>query len=193
MLQPELFDDLQNQQRPRNGLFASFPGRFLRLKVAYEDVLFAGLGLVLVLLAGFCLGVERGKRLAPPQIARELLEVGTSEAIGEVPTSGVGETVRAAPMIPTSVPPAFPDLPDAREPEGSYAVQLASYVGAQSAQSESQRLARRGIKCQVLKQRNYYELRAVGFSSRKEAEKAVGSFRKTYRDAFIKRLSSKGK
>ncbi len=195
MLQPELFDDLQPQQRPKHAPFSAFPGRFLRLKVAYEDVLFATLGLVLVLLAGFCLGIERGKRLVTSQqMGREVLGTAAAgEGAGEVPASRTAEVVRVAPAIPATVPVAPPDLAERREAEGSYAIQLASYMGIQSAQSRTQWLSRQGIKCQVLKQGVYYELRAVGFSSRDEAEKALAGLRKTYQDAFIKRLSSKGK
>ena len=76
-MQPELFDNLQAPQ-PRRFQSPLFPSRFLRVRIAYEDLIFGGLSLVLVLLAGFCIGVERGKKLvffAPAAPVREDLRV----------------------------------------------------------------------------------------------------------------------
>ena len=68
--------------------------------------------------------------------------------------------------------------------------QLATYAGQASAQEEAQRLARLGISCAVIRHGRYLELRAIGFPTREEAEAALAGLRKTYRDAFIKRLSA---
>jgi hypothetical protein len=69
-------------------------------------------------------------------------------------------------------------------------IQLASYNGERSAREEAARLSKRGIQAQVIPQGRYFELRAVGFRTRAEAKGALGALSKTYRDAFIKRLSS---
>ena len=65
MFQPELFQDLPTEQKPKRFQLPSIAGRFLRVKVAYEDLIFLTLAILLVMLGGFCLGVERGKRLVP--------------------------------------------------------------------------------------------------------------------------------
>lgn len=184
MAERDLFADLPGQQRPKRSVWtAAFPGRFLRLKVAYEDLVFAALGLVLVMLAGFCLGVERGKGLGLPAPSMAQASVGTAAA-KPLPT------VEASAPSPPAAVAAIAVAPAGRSLGGGYAIQLATYAGAASAQTELQRLARQGTSCQVIRQGRYVELRAVGFPTRAEAEAALAGLRKTYRDAFIKRLSA---
>lgn len=186
-----------------------FPGRFLRLRVAYEDLIFGTLALALVLLAGFCLGIERGKRLgtlllpsdqvagiASAQGSRERLEppmVGIASAQAPVrPAARPAEPV--LPVIRVSTPVVSGSAVSKSEAqdlaEGAYAIQLASYNGERSAKEAAARLSKQGIQAQVVSQGRYFELRATGFQTRAEAKAALGGLSKTYRDAFIKRLSS---
>jgi len=149
-----------------------FPHRFIRVRIAYEDVIFCALSLVLVLLAGFCLGVERGKHISAAPFERKSV----------VPPEVVlAETaVPAAPRVSAVPPPA----------NGSYAIQLASYVGVQAAQTEAQRLQRLGFMPRVIQQGKYFELRVIGYRTRDEASGSLVTLKKTYRDSFIKRLAS---
>lgn len=192
MVQPELFDELHAERKPRRSFLPAFPGRFLRLKVATEDAVFAGLGLVLVVLAGFCLGVERGKRLpASPTAPEPALGVAVARETAARPAP-VPER-KLTPAIPVAVSPA-PAEPEpavgSEAPGGGYAIQLASYAGIQSAQEEAKRLGRKGFRAQVVRQGHWVELRAVGYRSKAQAQEALAILRKTYRDAFVKRLSS---
>ncbi|MBI3322786.1 MAG: SPOR domain-containing protein [Candidatus Omnitrophica bacterium] len=191
-----------------------FPGRFLRVRVAYEDLIFGTLALALVLLGGFCLGVERGKRLgvgvapladagnvgvASAQVARERLEAPRISAAPrkierKPPMVLPREEVAALPVIRVSTPVVTGSAlttSDARDQAaGAYVIQLASYNGERSAKEEAGRLSKRGVKAQVIPQGKYFELRAVGFRTRAEAKGALSALTPTYRDAFIKRLSS---
>ncbi len=167
-----------------------FPHRFIRVRVAYEDLIFSVLSLVLILLAGFCLGVERGKRLVVPDVpAEERLAVQRQvvlpvqiRAVAEVP---VKETVSSSTEVPVRVPAV-----SVSGPEGPYAIQLASYVTPLAAQAEADRLRRLGFTARVIKQGKYFELRVVGYRSKSEASGSLAMLRKTYHDSFIKRLSS---
>ena len=181
-MQPELFEELQTQPSQRRFQLPSlFPHRFLRLRLAYEDVIFGSLSLILVLLAGFCFGVERGKRLTPVEQA-------------------VKPTVVVAVAGPVPVPaknPSMPVIPVAAvshvsesEPGVHYAIQLASYVDMKVAQAEVQRLRRIGFNSMAVKQGKYIELRVIGYRSRAEAMNSLGALRKMYHDGFVKRLSS---
>ena len=200
-MQQELFSELSRkpESRPSRFHFPLFPGRFLTVKVAYEDLVCGLLSLVLLLLGGFCLGVERGKQLGAsgvsvvlPLITQETQdasETGSGAPAGSLETGLTQEAL----TVPVGVPK--PAVPAARGPilanAGQlYVIQLASYVGARSARSEAERLRRRGVQTRVIKQGRYFELRAVGFRSREEARVSLITLRKTYRDAFIKRVSS---
>lgn len=194
MVQPELFPDVHAQRKLKRSLFPALPGRFLRMKIAYEDAVFVGLGLLLVVLAGFCLGVERGKRLDSSRVRPEpAWGLAAAQGSGRGSAAAPGpEQRKPSPMIPVAVSPApaAPSpAPEAEESSGEYAIQLASYVGIQSAQEEAKRLGRKGIRAEVIPQGRFYELRAVGYRSKAQATEALASLRKTYKDAFVKRRS----
>lgn len=192
MLQPEFFPDLPPDQKPKHFQFVNFPGRFFRLRVAYEDAVFTVLGLLLVVLAGFCLGVERGKQLGPQMEVVSMAGVATAQNLP------VAESVRPAvpaaaprksiPIIPAAVSPV--PAPAVSEPaaSGGFAIQLATYMGQQAAQEEVRRLAKNGVRAQVIKQGKYLELRAAGYRSKQEAKAALAGLRKKYPDSFLKRV-----
>ncbi len=205
MFHPELFPDLQAGQKPQHFQLLHFPGRFLRFRVAYEDAVFTLLGLILVLLAGFCVGVERGKRMGPEPVVLKSAGVATarenspvSEAapvVSIVSTRRPAETRRMLPVIPAGVSPALATSsgvvePVSPGPKAGFAIQLATYIGQDAAQEEVKRLAKKGIRAQVLKQGKYYELRAAGYRSRSEAKQALTGLRKSYPDAFLKSVST---
>lgn len=196
-MQSELFVDLQSEKQ-KSFHFPTFAGRFLHLKVAYEDIVFGLLGLMLVVLASFCLGVERGKQLdggssvavsvSSPAFARPAVSGPAADLSEGIIVAADVQMRRPAPVIPA--PAVMPSVPLAGQSGRSvYAIQLASYAGNQSAQSEVQRLQRKGVQALVVKQSKYFELRAVGFESRIDAEKALLTLKKIYRDAFIKQPS----
>lgn len=198
-MQPELFQDLPAGQRPKRSAWGAFPGRHLQIRVAYEDLIFGVLGVLLLLLGGFCLGVERGKRLtggrgsavsvhAPRAPEPELPSQVVGSEPGPVLMPAV-PAVRPAPIAPARKSKAVSVA--AREPQGRYVIQLASYVGPQSARNEAERLRRKGVDARVVKSGRYYELRAIGYRSHLEAKSSLERLRKRYRDAFVKRLSAR--
>ena len=199
MNQPELFPDSPSESRNKRLQFPLFPGRFLRLRVAYEDLIFCALGLVLVLLAGFCLGVERGRALTRVPESSEPTEQQQTAGVA-VAASAVGRPVpdmpvreeRPVPVVPAAVSPLPSEPTRADVPKGVFVIQLASYVGSQSAEEEARRLNRQGVRTQVIKKGKYVELRAVGYRSWTEAKQSLAMLRKTYPDAFLKRLSPQG-
>lgn len=188
MFQPELFQDLP-EQKPKPFQLSNFPGRFLRLRVAYEDAVFAALGLILVVLAGFCLGVERGKRVGPqPQ---PVGMIGIATARESVPASQPVPPTAGRRKLPPVIPAAVPAAPSTQRPKTEeFAIQLATYGGQSAADEEARRLAQRGVRVQVIRQGRLLELRAAGYRSKPEAKTALGTLRKSYPDAFLKRVSA---
>ena len=192
-MQPELFEDLQQQPAQRRFQVPVFPHRFLRLRVAYEDLIFWGLSLILVLLAGFCFGVERGKRLNPSGV----VPAQTAPAMPITPVAAkpaVKESVRELPPtisvpVPQAAKASVPASQTRQEMMGQYAIQLASYLDNRVAQAEAQRLKRQGFNAVVIKQGKYIELRVIGYRTRSEALNSLVALKKLYHDGFIKRIS----
>ena len=187
-MQPELFPNLGEESQHRGSHPPLFPHRYLRVRVAYEDLIFVSLSLVMVLLAGFCLGVERGKRLS-------------AAPIPEIPVAQEENPVVSVPAPKPAIPPVnvaaakggrtTSDLQVVTSVEKSpYVIQCASFRDPRVAQEEAIRLKRQGFDARVVKQGKYYELRVVGYRARAEALDALPALKKTYQDGFVKRLSS---
>ncbi|GEM_PF-2426943 len=198
-MQPELFQDLPTEPQGRRFHPPLFPSRFLRVRVAYEDLIFGVLSLLLILLAGFCLGVERGKRMAHPSLENSLPVVDLPAASLHGPhdaapgsTTSLREPLEELKVTPRAVPRPPPEGIQKGESAVSYAIQLASYLDEPSARNEAQRLRRQRFNAQVVKQGKYFELRVSGYRSRTEAVAPLATLRKTYRDGFIKRVSLDG-
>lgn len=207
MVQQELFPDgeLQSDRvvRVRAPVFL---GRFLRLKVAYEDLIFGGLSLLLVLLAGFCVGVERGKQLAGTGSMQSLHIASEQDRLPVVashrPEPDAFKAAVKSKTVPVTPAPladriqmaesAMPDVQVAVAQAGRlYAIQLASYAGIRAAQQEARRLSDKGFHAEVLKQGRYFELRASGYPDRKEAAADLSELKQWYQDAFIKKVSAR--
>ncbi len=203
-MQPELFQNLGDEPQPKGSHPSLFPHRYLRVRVAYEDLIFVSLSLVMVLLGGFCLGVERGKRLSSApvlekspvvsvpaterlQVVRPHLAAATTERLQVVrPPIAAATTQRLQVVRPPLV-----EVASAKTvPSDAYVIQCASFRDSRVAQEESVRLRRQGFDARVVKQGRYYELRVVGYRARAEALDALPALKKTYQDGFVKRLSS---
>ena len=176
-MQPELFNDLV----PVRGLRRQshpplFPSHFLRVRVAYEDLIFSVLAIILILLAGFCLGVERGKWITqgPQSLVRPLVLEQVARRSDPVPLRVVQRQTAA--------------VAQAVQLQGPYAIQLASYLNEAPAQAEADLLHRKGFNAQVVKQGKYFELRVSGYNQRSEAVTALATLKKTYHDGFVKRI-----
>lgn len=172
-MQPELFPDPEGLARHKAAHPPLFPHRFLRVRVAYEDLVFAAMGSLLFLLAGFCLGVERGKLLVATRS-------------GSAPAAPAAEATLPIRELKGAAPLQKEKLPFA----GGYAIQLASFLDRTPAEREAKRLLRQGFTPQVIPQGRFFELRVVGFRSREEALGPSASLKKMYHDSFIKRVSS---
>jgi cell division septation protein DedD len=183
-MQEELFDELKPEPKPKGITPLFFPHRFLRVRVAYEDLVCAILGFSLLVLGGFCVGVERGKVLAAapaavklpaPEVSRpQTVEVASAALKSEELTRG---KVSAAAASPAGA-------------AGSYVIQLASYVTEGPAHMEAGRLRRQGLNAQVVASGRYFELRVAGYRTRDQAVSTLASLKKTYHDGFVKKVSS---
>ncbi|MBI1953226.1 MAG: SPOR domain-containing protein [Candidatus Omnitrophica bacterium] len=182
-MQEELFDELKAEPKPKGITPLFFPHRFLRVRIAYEDLVCAILGLSLLVLGGFCVGVERGKALtvAPAAVKPSAPEVSRPQTVEVASVSLKSEELTRGKVSAAVASPAA---------AGSYVIQLASYVTEGPARTEAERLRRQGLNAQVVASGRYFELRVAGYRTRDQAVSTLASLRKTYHDGFVKKVSS---
>ena len=173
--QPELFNQFQAPSRPPWwARYWRSPQRFLVLRIGYEDVVLAAIGGLMVVVLGFCLGVERGRSIAFARASSD-----TREAV---------PAVRSAPIeVPASVlAPALPIPPRISTDSPTRPAALRTKVAAASG-GRTTALAGPEAGRYVTKGR-YYVLFAGGFATYAQATESANRLRGAYRDCFIRKL-----
>ena len=202
--QPELFNQFQAPSRPPWwARYWRSPQRFLVLRIGYEDVVLAAIGGLMVVVLGFCLGVERGRSIAFARASSDTREAvpAVRSAPIEVPASVLAPALPIPPRISTDSPtrPAALRTKVAAAsggrttalagPEaGRYVVQVASFADREAAETARTRLAGKGFRASVVTKGRYYVLFAGGFATYAQATESANRLRGAYRDCFIRKL-----
>jgi len=182
-----------------------------------KDKLYLSLvGMILLLVITFSLGVERGKKVAlttRKQILHELqlIETATADAIKTAPPQGATAveivTETTIPVMPratgsvtqpgvqtaVSTVPTVPAKAQDKKPavdnaQGNYTIQLASYGKNAYAQAEADRLIKEGYQAFVVQKGKYVILCAGRFATSAAAQEMRTKLRKKYKDCFIRKL-----
>lgn len=195
--QQELFEEFEEPtRRPRFLRKKKFPQKFFSLRLSQEKLVFLTIGLVVLLLVSFSLGVERGKRLSRipqeaksphPKLAARIQEPGLSkdENLKESarnPQTKIGaegqQQALATPEKETLPPKAI----------RSYAVQVATYKREELAQRELKRLELEGYNSFVGRRGRYFEVCVGPYSNKADAEASLKALRKRYQDCLLRRM-----
>ncbi len=153
----------------------------------HQSVIILLLCMVMLLVASFTLGVERGKLVsknkasAPPapweKIATPALEAGTP------PQEAAAGTARQ------DEPPAATAAKKKDEPgPGNYVIQVASLKTEQAASRLAEMLTKEGWPSFTKTSGDYVVVLAGTFLKKEEAQGRIGELRKTYSDCFIKKI-----
>ncbi|MFH1877869.1 MAG: SPOR domain-containing protein [Candidatus Omnitrophota bacterium] len=217
--QSDFFEgDFFEQKSRKHRIPARYPEqRFLPyLKIPVEYTVIIAIGVLVVAILSYALGVERGKKL-PGLVMGETqanLSLGyvTESKLFEIEEEPGLEAERsvkdASPeydefTIPDVEPvdvvrrpveaeefkPRIPEDTTGASSDGSgYIVQLASLKNADSAVSETDKLKKDGIHAEYVKKGNWYQVYASGYKTIDQAKQAQSRLAKIYADCYIKKL-----
>ncbi len=178
MTQPELFEDFHatSVATPRRGMTPVFVARRLTVTFTAQQLALVSAGAIVVLVALFALGVERGKAVGrmssrPSRAA----EIAVTPAVTST-RPAVSEPTPAPTTVATPATPAHP-----------YTIQLATYTNASIAQRELEKLKAQGYTAFLMEGHNRVALCVGRFASRRAASQQVASFKKTYQDCFVRK------
>lgn len=178
--QPELFDTWNAAPERRKSSSLLVPTTTVTLRLGYEHLVMIAVAVVMGLVASFALGLDRGQRIAqripvvpaPVEVPRRVLASAAS---------------RAATPQPAVAPPV---ASSAAQPRSRYTIQIASYRKAGDASAEVMRLKRQGHTAVSTAHRGAFTVVLVGpYASKQEATNQLPTWRKRYKDCFIKELS----
>jgi cell division septation protein DedD len=177
--QNDLFSDHQFEQKGRKFQYLSRykKQRILpHVRVPVENAVIMAIGVLVLMIISFAIGVERGKntvRIPVRPVERE--------EIVSVRRVEPAEMVQAVPR-PVVAPEIVPE-----EPISAYIVQLASFRDEKHARNEVANLKKRNVNAWHSRKGSWYQVYAVGFQTKKAAMEAQRELEEIYVDCYVNR------
>ena len=178
-VQKEFFQEFSEPgKRIRKTFDTSAVRRTYNLRLATEHIIFVFIGLIVLLVICFSLGVEKGKRTALAKIvAFDRLEKTAFKQEAEyddIHESAEPEVVKQKQAVITS--------------DSLYLIQVAAFRNNDQANKESEALNAQGYKTQIRNSGNYYIVSVAGFNTKDQAQQSYAALKKKYNDCFIRKI-----
>lgn len=178
--QKELFE-FQKPKRPLRGLGkifsgAAFDGRRFALVLTLDRVIFISIGLIMLMVVIYALGVERGRSVnvkeAPPAMPRQLARPIVTPAAPQVAAAPVAVAAKSK-QLPAYKP---------------YTIIAVTFSKSEWAANEASRLKKDGFDAYVSFSAPYYVvcIGAFGDKESPESQQALKKVRRVYKDARFK-------
>jgi hypothetical protein len=171
--QVEFFGDLSGMaKKPKKKRFIL--GK-IALTLSYENLMILVIGLIMLFIVCYSLGVERGKQLT--EISTGIIE-NEQIKIEEAPKSETSQPVQKRPRIKVAQtqvkarPPAY--------------IQVATFRTDKYAKKEMRRLKNRGYQSFLVLRGGYREVCVGGYDDKAQAKEALKELKKMYADCFLR-------
>lgn len=169
--QVEFFDDLAGRaKKPKKRRFACL-GK-IALSLSYESLMILCIGLIMLLIVCYSLGVERGRQLARLK----------SEGVITAQEQEKPKTTTPKPKKRVRVEVARAKA----EVKTSPYIQVATFRTDKYANIEIRRLKGKGYQPFLLTKGNFREVCVGGYSNKDEAREALKQLRKLYADCILR-------
>ncbi len=166
----ERFVSLQRTQKP------------ILLNTSIEQVILAGIVLILAACLVFFLGVVRGRHLSASE------PVKTLKVSPLVRTPQTAVLARAVPANPERLPMKPPPVSAAPQNlDKPYTIQLVTYKKKDLAEREMASLRRSGLSSMIIPSGDYYQVCAGRYSNKEEAKKDLQFFAAKYKGCYLRR------
>jgi len=175
-VQKELFEEFQKPAKSRRGpLGIGAPHKVYNIMLSNEQLILLIIGLIILLVICFSLGVEKGKRTALAK-KNQVVKIVVAEDIVTLPEAS--EQIQVQKEAKKVIP--------AKSSSSLFVVQLASYKDIVKARKEQESLRSKGYEAEVAGSGKYSVLYVVGFDNKNEANVARAKLKSRYKDCFIK-------
>ena len=144
-----------------------------------DRVVFIAIGILMIIVVVYALGVEAGKTKTP-----EVVQAATAPA---VPQSAVREPVKVPVAIPAQVvtqkqPVRMP------APAKPYTILVATFTRKDNAVQEIEKLKNQGIAATLIQSGSYFQVNVGAYASKADAQgqKDLARIKRLYKDAYLK-------
>jgi septal ring-binding cell division protein DamX len=188
IMQKELFKEFEShKKRTRKKTSGSIlPKNYILFNISYEQVIFISIGVIMLMVLVFSLGVERGKHLMPAPAKKEKAaspeEKKEARKIEKIVSKKEPEAEEfksfQAPVITKEKKIVNAEL---------FTIQIIAYRSKRSAQKELIRLGKKGYSPFIILGGGYYQICVGEYKSKRAAEKALSELKKSHPDSFIRK------
>jgi len=186
--QKELFEFQAPKKQPRK-FGQLFQQADLAFSLNAEKLVFIAIGILMLLVISFALGVERGKAISEKAtetrtaLVQATIPAQAQRVQGQPAAAKVQLTATQAQAQPAAVkiqPAAV------KATAKSYMIVAAAFSKEASATKEANRLMANGFESFVYQSKPYYLVCVGSFTNRDSAQKVLNKVRRLYRDAYVK-------
>lgn len=187
-VQPELFSKTKKEQKQnllKNNLF----GLAYKSAISFslDTLIVIIIGMMMVNLSAFVLGIERGKTLAKNEQTKvKVIEPAVVDA-GLPLTVPIPLAIEEKKVITSTVEKKQIVNNDSIPADG-YIIQLVTYSSDSYANNEVNRLTAQGLDGHVLKSGSFYIVYSGTYNSKVKANEKLASFKQRYKDCFVKKI-----
>jgi cell division septation protein DedD len=174
---------------------------------SYQSVIIIFICAMMLLIASFALGVEKGKLIVKNNVNSDKAIVTASSGTPAVPS--VASTIQEKslplnmaqtqttvvskenPVVTNSAVALTANVQNETAPlpiQGGYTIQVASVLSEKAAKTMSESLLKKGITSFTRTSGKYVIVLAGNFSKKEEAQSILRELKKTYADCFIKKI-----
>ncbi len=148
-----------------------------------EQIILAGILLILAACFVFFLGMLRGKAIAPAARPHTVAEVSPA-LVSNRPAAAVTQESTGRSAAPADVPRAGARGQETGKP---YTIQLATYKRRDMAEKEAADLRRGGYSSLIVPNGGFFEVRAGEYANKEEAKKDLKFFASRYSGCYLRR------
>ena len=173
--QKELFE-FEKQKKP----FPRFGRIFLKgdfgLTFSMEHLVFISIGLIMLMVIIYALGVERGKSLRPQAIIQ-------NRVVSQAPVEP--KPIQQEHVVPTPVHASAKTKP-AQETDKPYTIVAVTFVRKDTALAEVNRLKKEGFESFIAESDSYFLVCVGAYTDKEGAKPTLSKVKKLYKDAYLK-------
>ncbi len=187
-VQRELFEEFGSVEKPKypKNAFQNKPKPTVTL--SYEHIIFVIIGVIILSIIVFSLGVERGKRIVFRNKLFSTDDINSDERFKSAKEYDDIDTAEGQEVKP---PAAAEDKQEeaAEDIILPYTVQVASYKSNAAAESRAEDLKLEGYEAFTMEKGEYYIMCIGRFADKADAAAENKRLRKRYSDCFVRKIS----
>ncbi|MDP8293010.1 MAG: SPOR domain-containing protein [Candidatus Orphnella occulta] len=182
-VQKELFEEFGSPEKRRypKNLFENKSNRTITL--LYEHIAFIIIGIIVLSIIVFSLGVERGKSV---RLKRVSLAAENKKDIDNIVLSKADKDAEVAVIEEEKALLPLPEYEE--EPLPAYTVQVASYASESFAKGRVDKLISEGYEAFALHKGSYYIMCIGRFRDKEDAVSEMKRLRKQYSDCLLRKI-----